>query len=196
MTIKKAYVGIIDFLESNKNKKVSTILPEVKVLCESKTKAGASGIKTFLKDSDGTILGILDYYFKRWMPLVGSKAVEYGIKANSPSGFNPMCKKGVSYWTKQQAVAKKAMGKMLDDLENGKLECSDIADRKVEIEVAKTEIVEELTLAMFSTKEELIDYLDSEGFKVEVAEVAEVAEVTEVAEVAEVAEAAEVTEEY
>jgi len=100
MTIKKPYVSLVEFLESNKNKNVSSILEEVKLMCESKKVAS-----TVIYDENGKLIAVFCYYHKQW-ELV--KDVPYGSKANTQSGLNTMCKVGVSKWTKAQRDAKLA----------------------------------------------------------------------------------------
>ena len=102
MNTKKAYIEIIKFLEANSNKKVSTILSEVKAMTQSKNSSNVEG-RTFYKDDEDNTIAIFCYYFKKWMRL---DEVEFGLKANTASGYNTMCKVGVSNWTKQQRVAK------------------------------------------------------------------------------------------
>lgn len=162
MTIKKAYESIITFLEANQDKKVKAILDEVRELASAKTnRAGGSN---YIKDSTGNVVAILDYYFKRWMPLVGEAAVEFGAKKNTPTGFNTMCKKGVSEWTKQQSEAKKANAQLLTRVAAGEIQPSDIPAEQAAIEQARGNIVE--TELGFASKEEVLAYLASSGIDV------------------------------
>ena len=75
-TVKKAYQDIVSFLEANKDAKVSKVLEQVIEMASAK--ANRSEGSTFIKDASGNAVAILDYYFKRWMPLVGDKAVDFG----------------------------------------------------------------------------------------------------------------------
>ena len=138
MTIKKAYVELVEFLELNKNKKVSTILDELKGMCESKS-GGSDVGKTFLKDEDGKVIAIYCYYHKVWEPL---SEVEYGVKTNTASGFNTMCKAGVSSWTKQQRVATKSKAELLTKLGSGEIEVTELSDLQEQIETERVKIVE------------------------------------------------------
>ena len=132
MAIKKSYTDIVNFLQANENKKVSTVLDEILAMCESKKQSS-----TFIKDSDGKIVAIYCYYHKQWEILID---VPYGSKANSTTGFNTMCKVGTSMWTKQQRNAKKANEELLDNVMNGNILASDIQGHKDDIEAVRKTI--------------------------------------------------------
>ena len=161
--IKKAFEPIITFLRANKDATVSDILASAESLAAAKT-GGKGGATTFLKDVTGETVAILDYYFKRWMPLVGDDAVEFGKKAGSASGYSTMSKAGTSFWTKQQREAKTAGQQILADLEAGDLTVEGIADRKAEIEEARSSI--QPTDMGFETQEEVVAYLADSGYEV------------------------------
>lgn len=158
MTIKKAYVELIAFLEANSNKKVSTILAEAKEMCEAKNSSMSDTGTTFLKDEDGEVTAIFCYYFKKWMPLCD---VEFGAKKNTASGYNTMCKSGVSAWTKQQRVAKKAGEELLTKVGSGEIAVEDIKAEQAKIEETRKAIIdcEEIN---FDTSEEVLKYLAEE----------------------------------
>ena len=105
MAIKKDYQLIVEFLEANQNKKVATILEQLREMCSQQNTV------TFKKDADGNVTEVFCYYHKRW-ELVSEH--EYGKKAsNKATGLNTMCKVGYNQWTKQQAAAKKAKEQLL-----------------------------------------------------------------------------------
>jgi len=162
--VKKAYQAIVDFLEANKDVKVSKVLDQVIQMTEAKAGAGGAGT-TFIKDVQGNTVAVMDYYFKRWMPLVGDKAVEFGAKVKTATGFNSMCKAGVSLWTKQQRDAKNANAVLLSKVASGELKPSDIAAEQVRIEEARKTIA--ATELGFATQDELMKYLAKN--KVEIA---------------------------
>lgn len=112
-TIKKDFVSIVEFLEANKSKKVSTILDELKDMCSKKTSD-----KTFIRDSEGNVVSVYCYYHKQWEDV---SEVAYGPKKNTASGLNTMCKQGVSNWTKQQRVAKQRKEALLTKLGTGEI---------------------------------------------------------------------------
>lgn len=156
MAIKKAFQPIVDILETNKNSKVSDILNQVISLASAKTASGA-GSSTLIRDKKGTVVAILDYYFKRYMPLVGPKAVEFGKKEKTASGYNTMCKEGVAAWTKQQREAKNAMGELFTKVKSGIIKPADIAAEEAKIEAARKVIAK--TDLGFATLEEVKKYL-------------------------------------
>jgi hypothetical protein len=135
-TIKVQYQDIIAFLELNKGKKVSTILAEVTEMCVAKK--GGSGGKTFIRNDEGIVTHVFCYYHKKWEEV---STVEYGDKKSTATGLNTMCKEGVSKWTKQQAMAKKAEAGLLDKLLSGELSQDTLAAARQEIEDTRQVVV-------------------------------------------------------
>jgi len=156
-TIKKAYVGIAELLEANKNKKVSTILPQLMELMTAKSSGGSDIGKTFLKDDNGEVFAVYCYYHKQWEL---TSECEYGAKKGTASGLNTMCKEGVSRWTKQQRVAKKTESLLLSAVASGDIEVSDLTDKQAEIEEAKQVIVAREDAQGYSTADETIKAFD------------------------------------
>ena len=134
MAIKKQFTELHAFLEANKNRKVSTILDELTEMMSGSARAD----KTFIKDADGNITHIYCYYHKVWEAL---DEHAYGLKKNSTTGYNTMCKAGVNQWSKQQRVAKQAKELVLEQVASGELNAGDIKAKLDEIESARTEIV-------------------------------------------------------
>ena len=126
MSIKKSYIEIVEFLQANENKKVSTIIEEILLLAESKKAS-----KTFIEDEEVNVIAIYCYYHKQWELL---SDVPYGSKANSSTGFNTMCKVGTSMWTKKQRDAKKAKAELLDRVSVGDISPADIKHHQSDIE--------------------------------------------------------------
>ena len=155
MKIKKAYVELIALLEANSNKKVSTILAEVKALCESKNASASDSGKTFLKNDEGEVIAIYCYYHKVWEPLID---VEYGTKKHSTTGLNTMCKAGVSSWTKQQRIAKQSKESLLGKLAIGELEVSDLESEMAKIEATRVSIEMGDNSVIFHSSEECLEY--------------------------------------
>jgi len=165
MAIKKAFEPLVEFLQANENKSIKTVMDDIVALASTKGRAAAGeAVSTFIKDSAGETVAILDYYFKRWMPLVGDEAVEFGKKASAASGFASMSKAGVSNWTKQQRTAKAATADILTQVEAGNLDMSEIADVRADIEEARKMIV--ATDEGFETREQVLAYLEDEGVEV------------------------------
>lgn len=159
--IKKAFEPIVAHLRANMKATVGDVIETIEAMAAAKT-GGAGGSTTLIKAPDGNVVAIFDYYFKKWMPLIGDGAVEFGRKAGSTSGYSTMSKIGTSLWTKQQREAKTAMSAILVDLEAGDLEIKDISDRKASIEADRKAIVE--TEFGFTSEDDckayLADYID------------------------------------
>lgn len=163
MAIKKAYQDIVTFLEANENVKVKTILDQVREMASAKT--AREGGSIFIKDASGNVVAILDYYFKKWMPLVGDKAVEFGAKKSTSTGFNTMSKAGVSAWTKQQREASASEANLLARVSSGEVQPTDIGAEQAKIEEARKAIIE--TDLGFATKEEVLAYLAENGVQID-----------------------------
>jgi hypothetical protein len=150
-TIKSEFQAIVSFLQANQGKKVASILPEI---IEMATKKRAE--TNFYKDASGKTIAMKCYYFKVWFKL---SEVEWSPKANTASGYNQMCKAGLSAWTRQQREAEKARANLLSEVTKGTLLPQDIPAREVEIEAARTKINMDLvpTENYFQTLEELLD---------------------------------------
>lgn len=153
--VKKAFQNIVSFLEANKTKKVSEVLENIYSL--SSAKNGSSKGTTYLADDKNTIVAIHCWYFKRWMPLIGSKLVKFGQKKGTSTGFNTMSLKGSSLWSKQNSAFKKDTTALLDQLTAKTLKVEDIPAAKEKIKLAKDKI--EFTELGFKTKDEVIKYL-------------------------------------
>jgi len=132
MAIKKSYTDIVNFLETNSNKKVSSIIDEIYAMCESKKQS-----KTFIEDSNGVVVAIYCYYHKQWEII---NDVPYGSKASSSTGLNTMCKLGVSMWTKQQRAFKVGEANLLEEVMSGHIQPSDIKGHKEDLEVTRKSI--------------------------------------------------------
>ena len=132
MAIKKDFQALVDFLETNQNKKVASILEQIREMCSQQNTV------TFKKDAEGNVTEVFCYYHKRW-ELVSEH--EYGKKAsNKATGLNTMCKAGYNQWTKQQSAAKKAKEQLLARVAAG--EELDIATELELIEAQRQLIVE------------------------------------------------------
>lgn len=117
MTTKKVFKDVVELLEANKNRKVSSMLEQIYELTKAKTNN-----KTFhLVDGETEI--VYCYYHKQW-ELV--KQTPYGLKASTASGLNTMCKLGVSNWTKQQRSYKKAKDALLLQVAEGSISSEEV----------------------------------------------------------------------
>lgn len=163
MAIKKSMQEIYDILDANQTATVASVMSQLESVMSTKARGAAKGesVRTSLRDADDNVVAIRCYYFKRWMPLVGDEAVDFGAKAGTNTGLNSMCKEGVSHWTKQQRVAKEATANILVDVEAGTLDASDIAAAREEIEAARQEIAD--TTLGFESLAEVQAYLEDNG---------------------------------
>lgn len=151
MAIKKAFVAINEVLKANEDKKVKTILPELIELMSTKSAGG--GASSVHRNDAGDVVGILDYYYKVWLPV---EFVEFGAKANSASGLNTMCKLGNSLWTKQQREFKKGRDHLLDEVAAGNVQPGDIQAHLDQLEEERGFVAEyPIPELAFATIEEL-----------------------------------------
>lgn len=157
-TIKKAYQEIHAFLEANKDKKISSVFPQ---LVELMSAQRASAENTAMRDASGNVVAILDSYSGKWAALVGSKAVEFGVKANTSTGLNPMSKAHLNQWSKQQTAAKKASNDLLMQVAKGEVAPADIPAKLEAIDAERKTVVD--LGEGFANQEKLIEYLTKEG---------------------------------
>lgn len=128
--IKKVYTEVFELLKTNENKKVSTLLPQLLELMESKQQS-----KCFITDNENNTTYVFCYYHKKW------ESIEhYGTKKHSKSGFNRMCKEGVNQWTKQQRLSKLGHESLVDDMIAGTLSVDDAQEEKETLELMRKEI--------------------------------------------------------
>jgi hypothetical protein len=115
--VKKQFEELYTLLVDNKNKKVSTVLPQLIELMAKKNNASGKA-QTFIKDEDGNVTHVYCYYHKKWEDVT---VAEYGSKKGTATGLNTMCKEGVSNWTKQQRAKKQAEAELITKVVNGEL---------------------------------------------------------------------------
>lgn len=156
--IKKAYQEIVSLLEANQDAQVSDVIETVRELASAKVGGGGKAT-SFHKGEDGTVLAIHCFYHKAWMtPL----ATEFGVKVSSASGYNSMCKEGVSKWTKQQRAFKAAKEQLLTDVSNGAVDASDLPSILAELEAEKNAIIPTEQPA-FETLDECLAFIEEEN---------------------------------
>jgi hypothetical protein len=137
MTIKKAYADIISYLEANMEQTVADVLPTVVSMASAKVGGGKSS-SNHAVDADGNPIYIFCYYHKKWEPLA---EIEYGTKKGTSTGFNTMCKEGVSQWTRQNNAAKQAAANLLKQVANGEVSPAEIPAKQAEIEAERAQIL-------------------------------------------------------
>jgi len=157
MSIKKAYQDVVSFLEENADKKVKSIIDQVYDMCSAKSGGGGGKATTFFKDENDVVRAIRCFYHQTWM---SPADIEFGKKESSATGFNTMCKDGVSKWTKQQRDFKKGKEEILDQVTAGELAPDDIPGAVAALEEAKNMIHPmddaELDAKCFDTLEECL----------------------------------------
>ena len=158
LKIKKAFEPIVTLLESNADSIAPELLAQVKELASAKVGGGGGKATTFHRDENGEVVAIKCYYHKLWM---SPQVAEFGAKKGSASGFNSMCKDGVSKWTKQKAAADKAEAAILDDIANGDLDgtAEAIQARRDEIAAEASQIIPREDGYGFETLEECLEDL-------------------------------------
>jgi hypothetical protein len=138
MAIKKAYLDLYKFLTYHQDEIVADVLPELEKLMEAKVGGGGRNASNARYNEQGDLTHIFCYYHKMWEPV---DEVEYGKKQGTATGLNSMCKEGLSQWTRQQSLAKKAKDGLLAQLAEGEVEAEDLSALLADIEHARNAIV-------------------------------------------------------
>lgn len=157
MKVKKVFVPIMALLasamEANAKVKVADIFADIEELVKARVGEGGGGrATTFHKDDAGVVTAIRCFYFGKWFD---PRVVETGVKANTPSGYNSMCKVGLNAWTKQQREAKAAKDTLLEEVIAGTTEQSQLGTRMQEIEDARNAIIA-TDLPLYDSLEDLL----------------------------------------
>jgi len=163
-TIKKVFQPIIELLEANKDKRVSAVLNDILSLASVKqTRERAS--ETFLVDATGAVVAIRDFYFKRWMPLVGKKAVEFAAKKGSKTGLSGLSTIGQSKFNAAKSRALKEEKELMDKIISGEIKVENAQAEREAIQSRRetpTPVLDaegnDVTPG-FATLEECVDYL-------------------------------------
>lgn len=132
MNVKKAYVELVEFLEQNSDKKVKSILDEVKEMCAARSAGGVATASH--KDEQGNVVAIRCGYFEKWFPV---SHVEFGKKEGSATGYNSMCKEGANAFSKGQRDFRAAKEALLERVAAGEVQPSDIAKELEALEAAR-----------------------------------------------------------
>lgn len=152
MAVKKQFEEIYALLEANKNKQVKTIMADLLILMQSKS-SGSDLSRTFIKDDEGNVTYVYCYYHKKWESV---KVAEYGVKANTATGLNTMCKEGVSSWTKQQRAFKKAQAELLQQVAAQELSPEDLPALMEQLEAERKTIEVRNDEHGFDTAEDIV----------------------------------------
>lgn len=162
--IKKAFLPIVEALraaiEADPKVKVSSILGDIEALASAKSGAGGGKATTFHRNEAGNIVAVKCYYHQLWMD---PRVAEFGEKKSSASGFNSMCKDGMSKWTKQNAAAKKAKEELLLKVQSGEIAADQIAEQIAKIEADSKAIIAREDGYGFATLEEVLQDSQARG---------------------------------
>ena len=133
MTIKKVYEPLVALLKENEGKKVSTLMPQILAIVQSKQQS-----TTYRKDDNGVITHVFCYYHKKWEDV---QVAEYSAKKTA-SGLNTMCKEGTNQWSKQQRDFKKGKEDILTCVINETLASSEIEVEMLRLENERHAIID------------------------------------------------------
>ena len=151
----------LDFLLDNSDKPVYEILTAFASMCAARQRQSRG--RTYVLDTSGAVVAINCGYYRRWMPLVGADAVEFG-DAKGATGFNSMCKDGQRAWQKANNAfnteQRKATNAFLaGDIDEATLRARIDSASKVKLAVGSTELG-------FATAGELRQYFEDNGVNV------------------------------
>ena len=132
--------SINKFLEANKNKTVKTIQAELMNLIFQELSKKQSHKSANKRDKDGNVLEIKCYFHDKWEKL---SEHEYGIKKNSTTGFNTMCKLGNRGWNARQKRIDAIDTVILQELVDGEITRANVPARKL---VIKADIIAEFSV--------------------------------------------------
>lgn len=163
-SIKKVFVPLMTLLAANQSSTVSALMDQINGLVSAKVGGGGGRATTFHKSEDGTVVAVQCYYFKLWMD---PRLVDFGAKAGSATGFNSMCKAGLSAWTKQQSAFKKAKEALLTEVASGAVEPSEIDAKIAELEAARDATIDTpVEIQAFETLEDCLNNSEQNGLAV------------------------------
>ena len=117
-----------------------------------------------VKSVEGKVVALRCCYYKRWMPLIGVGAVEFGTNQFTDSGYNYMCTSGARFWIEQNRVAKLENEALLDRLEAGDLTTDQLPALRVWIEHDRRYVVK--TSSGFAARDEVVAHLKAQGISI------------------------------
>lgn len=140
---KKVFEPILAILAAaiaaNPKVRVSEVMDEITELTKARVGEGGGGrATTFHKNEAGEVVGIRCFYFQKWFD---PRVTETGKKANTPSGYNSMCKAGLNAWTKQQNAYKKAKDELLTKVAANEFAQADIGAEIARLDAEKATVI-------------------------------------------------------
>jgi hypothetical protein len=130
------FSAIVDLLEANVDKKVSSVIEQVIKLAEAKT-GGGGGVSAYHVVED-VVVAVRCAYHKLFFD---PRVVDFGAKTSSATGLSSMSKDGTAKWNAQYKTAKEAEAGLLTRLTAGEIEVADIATEQEAIATERAEIV-------------------------------------------------------
>lgn len=170
--VKASHQPIYDQLMANQSRIDPEVFPGLIELCYGKAKQ----IKNILDRSNNQV-AVVCWYFKRWMPLVGPRAVDFPSNKSQVHGLNKCCREGNKFY-QQRLDAFNAVNTVVENetrLINQKLrsqldekERSSLSARLDELDAMMAEAEEAKTVIKhthlgFETMEECMEYLVENG---------------------------------
>jgi hypothetical protein len=151
--VRKTFVPMIDFLNANANKRVSTLLPTLLEMASSRT---AQNDHVFYDAITGEVYAVLCYYHQKY-EIVGTEKgqADYGNKAGSVTGLNNQCKEGTNAYSKRNREYKAANTELMNQLLSGKLTGEEGPAQKAAIDAAFLVVIPREDKVGFASKDEL-----------------------------------------
>ena len=171
--IKKGHEPLHNLLVANKDRKVSEILAQAIQLMS----AGGRAVDKAIKSVDGKVLAIVSTYSGLYQPVVGSKAGEVRVVANSTTGFNNMTQEEQALYNKARLEHNKALdankaanafnADLLVKVSKGEVKASEVGGLMkdvVNVDTIMNPKTDEISTG-FDSRDECVAYLKKEGFK-------------------------------
>lgn len=161
-TVKKQFKPLYDLLNTNRDKTVEEVLPSILELVAKAQ--GSRDSSVFHRNADGEVVAIKCYYHKLWMD---PRIVDWGLKANTNTGYNNMCKDGVSKWTRRNNQLKALDASILDKVSSGEIEINKIEEVRTKLQAELNVIEPREDGYGFETLQECIEYSRNQGLTVD-----------------------------
>lgn len=139
MAIKKVFLPILAILESAMTSTVAEVIEQVRAVASAKVGGGGGKATNFHRNEAGDIVAIKCYAFDKWMD---PRVVDFGKKANTPTGYNTMCKAGVAVWTQAQSAFKKGKEAVVAQLLAGEIDNTAAQEQIEALEATRVSVPE------------------------------------------------------
>lgn len=171
-TIKQSHVDIHTFLVANPGAKIGDVMDKLTGFCVSRRgQGGSSGsaVRAMTNDgSEGETLAVRTAISGRWLPVVGSQAVNIAPKKASSTGYSAYSQEGTKFYNARKKVVDDAKAKneaLSARRLNDEISVDEYKSSLIDLTNLKAEGYEGAALTEgFATREEVIDYLQNEGY--------------------------------